>query len=248
MKLFSFIVGLSSITGAVVMRAAVKSEVSLIQSIDQKNDGTKKYKIYIDIDGVCLERDRLETAIVLATHLPIVVLNALWLPNIWSAIMHAKHNGMAAEGWIEWGQQRSTIILLSAMIKKIQDSKKVIQGTIDIIRELRAQGHTVYAATNMGTNEFGRHSQDKLKGLFDGATTVDYARKPVVKKPSLEYYQHMMAGCGSSALTVFIDDGKQNVKAARVAKDPSGKNLFNHVFHFTKPELLRKDLERIHAL
>jgi HAD superfamily hydrolase (TIGR01509 family) len=231
-KFFGFMVGLLFIGAGSGIEA---SPVIDIQDNQAETNTEKERRVHFDIDGVCLERDNWETAKIIGSNFP-WVLTSFTPSNIASARKHVKENGWAAEGWIEWSKERK-LSALYAMIIGIQDSKKVIPGTIAIIKALKQKGYKVYAATNMGANEFARHCQDKLKDLFDGAVTVDYSRRPVVKKPQKEYYERVVAGHNPTDSTLFVDDSKKNIAAAT--------SFFDYVVHFTKPEKFATYLKSI---
>ena len=108
-----------------------------------------------------------------------------------------------------------------------------IQGTVDLIHDLKAQGHRLYFLSNMPagyadhlerSNDFFRHFSD---GIFS-------ARIQQIK-PQLPIFQSANARFGVSGKeTVFIDDVQHNIDAAH-AHGWTG-------LRFDEPAQVRRDL------
>jgi 2-haloacid dehalogenase len=114
-----------------------------------------------------------------------------------------------------------------------------IHGTVEILRELRDRGTPLYALTNWSAETFplARERYDFLH-WFQG-TVVSGAEKLV--KPDPRIYRLLLERHGiDPAASVYIDDNPVN---ARVATD-----LGLHGIHFTGPDALRDDLERVGLL
>lgn len=114
-----------------------------------------------------------------------------------------------------------------------------IHGTVDILRELRDRGTPLYALTNWSAETFplARERYDFLHWFQ--ATVVSGVEKLV--KPDPRIYRLLIERHGiDPAASVYIDDNPVN---ARVATD-----LGLHGIHFTGPNALRDDLERVGLL
>jgi 2-haloacid dehalogenase len=114
-----------------------------------------------------------------------------------------------------------------------------IHGTVEILRELRDRGTPLYALTNWSAETFplARERYDFLHWFV--GTVVSGAEKLV--KPDPRIYRLLLERHGiDPAASVYIDDNPVN---ARVATD-----LGLHGIHFTGPDALRDDLERVGLL
>ena len=114
-----------------------------------------------------------------------------------------------------------------------------IHGTVEILRELRDRGTPLYALTNWSAETFplARERYDFLHWFQ--ATVVSGVEKLV--KPDPRIYRLLLERHGiDPAASVYIDDNPAN---ARVATD-----LGLHGIHFTGPDALRDDLERVGLL
>lgn len=90
----------------------------------------------------------------------------------------------------------------------------LIDGTVEILKELKEQGHKVYALTNWSAEKFpwARQHFEFLK-LFDGIV-VSGEEKCI--KPYPQIYNILLKRYGLKAGNcVFIDDNPANVKAAQ---------------------------------
>ena len=114
-----------------------------------------------------------------------------------------------------------------------------IHGTVDILRELRDQGTPLYALTNWSAETFplARERYDFLHWFL--GMVVSGVEKLV--KPDPRIYRLLIERHGiDPAASVYIDDDPVN---ARVATE-----LGLHGIHFTGPDALRDDLERVGLL
>jgi 2-haloacid dehalogenase len=105
-----------------------------------------------------------------------------------------------------------------------------IQGTVEILRELKAAGVPVYALTNMEAETYPlrRERYDFLRGF---AGTVVSSHEGVAK-PDPEIFRRLLERFGLEAsLTVLIDDSEANVRAARA--------VGMQAVRFRSPEQLR---------
>ncbi len=111
-----------------------------------------------------------------------------------------------------------------------------IEGTVDLLRELDAQGTPLYALTNWSAETFPI-ARDRFDFLnrFRG---IVVSGEVGMTKPDADIYHHLVDAFGlDPAETVFIDDSAANVETAR--------RLGFHGVRFTSPEALRADLARL---
>ncbi len=110
-----------------------------------------------------------------------------------------------------------------------------IQGTIDIVEELKAAGTALYAITN-ASHETVRVLRDlyTYPALF--LDVVVSAEEGLVK-PDPAIFERFLERNGLEAgACVFIDDSPRNIEGARgVGMD---------AIHFTDPEVLRRELAK----
>jgi 2-haloacid dehalogenase len=108
-----------------------------------------------------------------------------------------------------------------------------IQGTVDILAELRDQGRRIYALTNWSAETFPR-ARARFEFLAWFGDTVVSGEEGMVK-PDPAFYRLAARRCGAKpGDIVFIDDSRVNVEAAA--------GLGFQAIHFTGPEALRADL------
>jgi 2-haloacid dehalogenase len=110
----------------------------------------------------------------------------------------------------------------------------VIQGTVDIFRELKESNHyKIYALTNWSAELFpvALRRYDFLQ-WFDGRVVSGEEK---MRKPFPEFYHLTLNRFGlKPETTLFIDDNLRNIKAAEA--------LGIQCIHFQSPDQLRKDL------
>ena len=89
----------------------------------------------------------------------------------------------------------------------------VIEGTVEIMRELRAQSMPLYALTNMEAETFPRRRERyEFMRWFDGAVVSAWEG---VVKPDAEIFRRLLDRFGlDPETTAFIDDAQRNVDAA----------------------------------
>jgi 2-haloacid dehalogenase len=111
--------------------------------------------------------------------------------------------------------------------------KDAIHGTVEILRELRAANHRVFALSNWSAETYPKaHARFEFLQWFE---FVAISGQLGVMKPQPEIFDHLLNKAGLRAeQCVFIDDSPKNVEAARA--------LGWHALHFTSPEALRADL------
>jgi putative hydrolase of the HAD superfamily len=103
---------------------------------------------------------------------------------------------------------------------------KLDHDLLDLIRDLRAEGHKVGLMSNNSLHLLTLMEEHRLDGLFDG---VVISAQIGVMKPSPEAFHAILDKLGVSASdAVFVDDFLRNVEGARV--------VGMHAVHF-KPGL-----------
>ncbi|MGI8713492.1 MAG: HAD family hydrolase [Solirubrobacteraceae bacterium] len=114
-----------------------------------------------------------------------------------------------------------------------------IDGSVEILRELRASGVRCYALTNMEAETYPlRRERFDFLGWFDG--TVVSAHERVIK-PEPEIFRRLLARFGLEASrTLLIDDAQRNVDAARA--------LGIRAIQFRSPDQLRRRLAGLRLL
>lgn len=109
-----------------------------------------------------------------------------------------------------------------------------IEGSVEILRSLKAAGVPCYALTNMETWTFpDRRERYPFLRELDGALVSGFEG---VAKPDPRVFELLLERFGlEAAKTVFVDDSRTNVEAAR------GVGL--QTIQFESPERLRESLE-----
>ena len=109
-----------------------------------------------------------------------------------------------------------------------------IDGTVEILSELREQGIRLYALTNMETHTYPlRRERFEFLRWFEG--TVVSSDEGIVK-PDPRLFRILLERYGLQApSTLLIDDSARNIEAAR--------ELGLATVHFRSPEALRQALE-----
>ena len=111
-----------------------------------------------------------------------------------------------------------------------------IEGSVAILRKLKAMRVPVYAITNWNQDKFreARRRFDFLDG-FDG---IVVSGDEGLLKPDREIFELFFKRYGvAPESAVFVDDSKHNVEGARAAGMAA--------LHFTSPEALARDLREL---
>lgn len=114
-----------------------------------------------------------------------------------------------------------------------------IDGTVEILAELREKGTPLYALTNWSAETFPI-AQERFDFLtwFRGIVVSGEVEKT---KPDADIFHHLADDFGiEPAAAVFIDDSRPNVETAR--------RLGFHGIHFTSPADLRRQLAALGLL
>jgi 2-haloacid dehalogenase len=109
-----------------------------------------------------------------------------------------------------------------------------IEGSVEILRDLRAAGVPCYALTNMETWTYpGRRERYPFLTWFDGTVVSGFER---VAKPDPRVFELLLDRFGLTAAdTLLIDDSATNVEAARAVGMQAIK--------FESPATLRRRLQ-----
>lgn len=114
-----------------------------------------------------------------------------------------------------------------------------IEGTVEILERLKAQGTPLYAITNWHQDKF-RETRNRFSFLGHFRDIVVSGEERLVK-PDVAIYNLFLQRNGLDAATcLFIDDNAQNVAGAEAV------GMKAH--HFTSPEGLRAQLARLGVL
>lgn len=112
-----------------------------------------------------------------------------------------------------------------------------IQGTVDILKELKDEGkHKLYALTNWSAETFpiALERYDFLH-WFDGRLVSGEEK---TRKPFADIYHKLINKFSIDPLNaVYIDDNPRNLHPA--------KDLGMHIIHFRSPEQLREELNEV---
>ncbi len=146
-----------------------------------------------------------------------------------------------AEEWALFFEQQGQSDL-AEMVRDIGYNKTPIEGTVEIIKELKAKGYTQNLATNMGSKDLAYFEKKySFFKIFSFKNSVDYANGDTIKKPDRAYFeQYYGRNQKTKRHQIFIDDRKDNVKSAR----KSGMIAI----HFKNPEQLKAELVRLGIL
>lgn len=109
-----------------------------------------------------------------------------------------------------------------------------IHGTVDILRDVKAQGrHRLYALTNWSAETFPWALQHfEFLHWFEGIVVSGVEK---TRKPYPEFYQILFDRYHVNPLrTIFIDDNVKNIAG--------GKDVGLHTVHFESPDKLRAEL------
>ncbi|WP_375433895.1 HAD family hydrolase [uncultured Hymenobacter sp.] len=110
-----------------------------------------------------------------------------------------------------------------------------IQGTVDVLTELRASGrYRLYALTNWSAETFPiALEQFEFLHWFEGIVVSGVEKS---RKPFPDFYHLLLTRYGiEPEYAVFIDDNERNILAAQA--------VGLHTVHFHSPEQLRAELQ-----
>ncbi len=122
-----------------------------------------------------------------------------------------------------------------AVMEAVPSELKLIEGTAALIRDLKAQGHTLHFLSNM-PEPYADYLEQTFP-LKDWFVSGVFSGRVKESKPSKAIFDLALAQFGAKAHEVlFLDDHPANIAAA--------KALGWHTHLFTTPELARQDLVR----
>ncbi|HEY3430155.1 MAG TPA: HAD-IA family hydrolase, partial [Cyclobacteriaceae bacterium] len=115
-----------------------------------------------------------------------------------------------------------------------------IQGTVDIFKELKESGrYKIYGLTNWSAETFP-WAEEKFEFLqwFDGIVVsgIEKTRKPFPDFFQILFDRYQI----NPASAIFIDDSLRNIEGGKAVGLPG--------IHFSTPEQLRKDLQRLQVM
>jgi len=135
-------------------------------------------------------------------------------------------------------------------LKTICNAQQPIKGTVSIIKELCANGYTHHIGSNIGKTIFDELINPNIHPQFAELFACFELEKShviscdehgtIIRKPRVEYFQDYLKKNNvdlSKTRVIFIDDRKENVKAAR--------EVGLHGIHFKNPKKLRKALRKL---
>jgi len=114
-----------------------------------------------------------------------------------------------------------------------------LDGTVEIVRELKARGVPLYALTNWSSETFpAQRVRFPFLDWFDG---IVVSGDEGMIKPDLRIFRILLDRYRVAAdESVFIDDNPENARAA--------STLGIHGIHFQSPGQLRRELAALHLL
>ena len=114
-----------------------------------------------------------------------------------------------------------------------------IEGSVQILKELKEKGHKLYALSNWNAELYNRTVDDyPFLNWFDGKIISGEVR---LKKPDDEIYHLLLQRFQLRPQeALFIDDNKTNIETAQ--------RLGIQTILFTTPEMLRTELENRNVL
>ena len=130
--------------------------------------------------------------------------------------------------------------LIQAYFDNWEDSVTgAITGSVDILQTLKSKGYPIFGLSNWSLETFPhvRHKYD----FFDWLDNIILSGEVRLNKPDPAIFNLLLSKTGYSAPEcVLIDDSKSNIDSAR-------KLCFATV-HFTSPENLHTELQRLKVL
>jgi 2-haloacid dehalogenase len=114
-----------------------------------------------------------------------------------------------------------------------------IEGSVEILRRLKQKGYPIYGLSNWSTETYPR-AKHKYP-FFDLLDDIVLSGAVKLNKPDPAIFELLLDKIGYRALEcVLIDDSQKNIDAA--------KRLGFVTIHFTSPEQLQTELQRLNLL
>jgi len=128
----------------------------------------------------------------------------------------------ATEQYVRLANQYE-VPLLEEFVLSVANAKKVIPGTVEIMRQLHEAGYPQYIGTNMGKTVFEHLVQKKefsfLGEWFDVSAsqfvTLEGLQHGIFKPKKLFFEEFLLRNDLHADRVIFIDDRLENVKSAR---------------------------------
>lgn len=150
---------------------------------------------------------------------------------------HLDHGAYSDEEYVEIVCRRMPKRLhyyVEELIMRWDDPIVPIEGTADIVRELKAGGYKIYLLSNAGPRQKDYFKRVPGNECFDASVVSAYEK---IWKPMPEIYQLLLDRYDlRPEECIFIDDIKENVDAAA--------DLGIDAIQFTNAEDLRAELEK----
>lgn len=145
---------------------------------------------------------------------------------------------VARAAWLARGKKDGRRFEVQTVLDEWQDHLVTRPQTVSLLRRLKAQGCRLYYLSNVSRETFSMLAQRSFMRLFDGGIVSCETR---LLKPDEGIYRCLLDRYGLKAEeTVFFDDTRQNVEAAR-AMGFTG-------LHFHSAALAEKNLEGYQVL
>lgn len=130
---------------------------------------------------------------------------------------------------------------LVPIAERMAASYDVMPGMQELIEELYTLGYRQRVATNGGLTDYtnlAKKYPDLFK-YFEKPLVVDATKKPVVRKPTIAYYNNHFTQFDPERkrTVIFIDDKRKNIEGARKA------GMIG--IHFKNGKQLREDLKKL---
>jgi len=169
-----------------------------------------------------------------------LILCGFHLKLVWKAFRLLFHNPTDEEYFALFQQYCPSI---APLIIRLFNAFKPIDGTVDILKELKSQGYTLHIASNIGPRRFAalQSRYPNIMALFEKATINNGNLENLIKKPHAEFFEiYLRDNNPEHKHVIFVDDKLRNINAAQ--------NFGIHGIQFRSPEQLRRALTDMHIL
>lgn len=169
-----------------------------------------------------------------------LVVYAFNLRLIWQCFTLLFHEPTDEEFFALFHEQCPKLLPLAL---ELFNSFKPMDGTVELLKELRTKGYVLHIASNVGPRRF-KTLQSRfpiVMNLFDKAMINNGDVKNLIKKPNPEFFRLYLRDYNPDGKQIiFIDNNKHNIKAA----EPFGIICI----HFKSPSQLRDALTPLNIL
>lgn len=131
-------------------------------------------------------------------------------PDAWGDMRKIAKHSSHAEKLIKKNKKPGFV----KRLKRIKQSKKPVDGMLELLQELKQKGYTLHIASNMSQQdfEFYKNQYSEIFSLFDAAFVIEDDNMP--QKPSKRYFDLYRATFPTEKHHFFIDDKKENCDAS----------------------------------